>query len=78
MEAGNSQLESIKGREKINEHRFRRLKEERTERKTSINQVMKQHKNHTKDLENKSRRKSRIDMKTNSKYEKCLRRSTSH
>lgn len=64
VRAVNGKPESIKGREEINEHRFRGLKHESTDRKTSINQVMKQHKNHIEDLENKSRRKSKIYMKT--------------
>lgn len=52
LEAINGKLESIKSREEINVHRFGELKDERTGRKTSINQVMKQHKNRIEDLEN--------------------------
>lgn len=42
-------LGSIKSREEINGHRFGELKDERTDRKQSINQEMKQHKNHRED-----------------------------
>lgn len=41
--------EAIKSKEEINEHRFGELKDERTDRKQSINQKMKQHKNHRED-----------------------------
>ena len=51
LEAVNGKLGSIKSREEINEHRFGELKDERTDRKTSINQVMKQYKNYIEDLE---------------------------
>ena len=37
----------------------------------SINQVIKQHKNHTEDLKNKSRRKSEIYMKNLDKIRVC-------
>lgn len=40
---------SIESREEINGHRFGELKDERTDRKQSINQEMKQHKNHGED-----------------------------
>ena len=45
----NGELGSIKSREEINGHRFGELKDERTDRKQSINQEMKQHKNHRED-----------------------------
>ena len=47
--AVNGKLGSIKSREEINEHRFGELEDERTDRKQSINQEMKQHKNHRED-----------------------------
>lgn len=64
VRAVNGKPESSKRRGEIKEHRFRGLKHESTDRKTSIDQVMKQHKNHREDLENKSRRKSKIYVKT--------------
>lgn len=64
LEAINGKLESIKSREEINEQIQKT--EGWKDRKNSINQIVKQHKNHTENLENKSRRKFEIYMKTNS------------
>ena len=48
--AVNGKLGSIKSKEEINEHRFGELKDERTDRKQSINQKMKQHKKQCKEV----------------------------
>lgn len=66
LEAVNGKPGSIKSREEINEHRFGELKDERTDRKTSINQVMKQYKKLHRGLRKQSRRKPDIYTKTDS------------